>query len=388
MNDRERFLAVARGETPDHVPIFGFPGAPGMSRGCMKKTHDRLVATGMPAHVGGVYDLGAPAPNVPSWYRYWGTTGPIGLDFSVGGGAPGIKSTTRVEDGYEIIEDECGAITRQVVDNGITYSMPEFIRYRVRDRASWEKYRDLTTPQIVMSAADIEANCRRFDDRTEPLCLGGISTYGRVRSLMGTAAASLMLYDDPELVRDIIARDCENFMAHGAPLIRRLKPEIVACWEDIGYKTGLLISPRHFRELCAPYYRQVAEVARDAGVPVITVDSDGNAMQLVPLLDECGLNSLYPFEAHANNDLFALRARFPEFVMFGWLEKEVVNEGNEDDIEGEIMSKVPPLIAKGRYFPNGDHGIQPLVTFPALCRFMTLLHEVCGNPEGEFPRSH
>ncbi len=70
----------------------------------------------------------------------------------------------------------------------------------------------------------------------------------------------------------------------------------------------------------------------------------------------------------------------------GWLEKESVNEGNEETIEREIMSKVPPLLDRGRYLPNGDHGIQPLVTFDNMCRFMTLLHEVTGNPEGEFPR--
>jgi len=50
------------------------------------------------------------------------------------------------------------------------------------------------------------------------------------------------------------------------------------------------------------------------------------------------------------------------------------------------MSKVPRLLERGGYFPNGDHGIQPLVTFPALCKFMTILHEVCNNPEGDFPR--
>jgi hypothetical protein len=109
-------------------------------------------------------------------------------------------------------------------------------------------------------------------------------------------------------------------------------------------------------------------------------------MELLPLLIECGFNALYPFEVKGNNDLSVLRERFPEAVLFGWLEKEVVNEGNEDRIEPEIRSKVPPLLARGRYFPNGDHGIQPPVTFANLCRFMALLHEVCSNPEGEFPR--
>ena len=73
--------------------------------------------------------------------------------------------------------------------------------------------------------------------------------------------------------------------------------------------------------------------------------------------------------------------------MFGWLEKESVNEGNEHHIVEEIMSKVPELLQRGRYFPNGDHGLQPFVSYTSLCKFMSLLHDVCGNPEGEFPRT-
>ena len=238
-----------------------------------------------------------------------------------------------------------------------------------------------------MSPKEMEKNCRRFDNRTRPLTIYAGSTYGRVRSLMGVEAASMALYDDPELVHDMIQTELENARKFVFPLIERLRPEIVTAWEDIGFKTSMLISPEQFREFCAPFYREVADCARACGVPVRTVDSDGCAMQLAPLLNECGFNSLYPFEAHGSNDLFALREQMPEFVMFGWLEKEVVNEGNEHLIEPEIMSKVPPLLAKGRYFPNGDHGIQPLVTFPSLCKFMTILHDVCGNPEGEFPRT-
>lgn len=385
VNDIERFLAIARFEKPDYVPIFGFEGAPGMSWGCMKHTHDRLIATGMPRHVGGCFDNGV-SHDVEGWYRYWGTTGPISLDFSLASDAQGFRTTTRREGEFEIIESESGEITRQVIDNANTYSMPEFIRYLVRDRASWEFYKNRMTPRQLMSKKDMEANCRRFDNRDKPLSIHAGSTYGTVRSLMGVEAASMALYDDPELVHDIISFSQNNFKRHIAPLIERLKPEIVTMWEDIGYNVGLLISPEHFRQFCAPFYRQVAEVAASAGVAVSAVDSDGCAMQLVPLLAECGFNALCPFEAKGKNDLVLLRANHPKFIFFGNLEKEVVNEGNEHLIEPEIVSKVPPLLKQGGYFPNGDHGIQPLVTFPNLCKFMTLLHEVCHNPEGEFPR--
>jgi len=67
-------------------------------------------------------------------------------------------------------------------------------------------------------------------------------------------------------------------------------------------------------------------------------------------------------------------------------DKESVNKGMGHLIEKEIMTKVPPLLAKGRYFPNLEHVLQPMATFENLCKFMTLLHEVTGNPEGEFPR--
>jgi hypothetical protein len=170
------------------------------------------------------------------------------------------------------------------------------------------------------------------------------------------------------------------------PLVERLRPEILVANEDNCYRGGMLISPRHFRDLCMPSYREIATVARDCGVTAVTVDSDGNVMELVPLLDECGVNAILPCEVKAGNDLFALRRRFPKFLLMGWLEKETLNEGNEGAIRAELSAKVPALLAAGRYFPNGDHGIQPPVTFPNLCRFLTLLHELTGNPEGEFPR--
>lgn len=386
MNDMERFLAVARFERPDYVPIFGFPGAPGMSRGCMKYTHDRLIETGMPAHVGGCY-IQWECRDVESWYRYWGTTGPIGLDFALAWGAEGFRTATRVEAEFEIIESESGELTRQVINNDITYSMPEFIRFAVRNRASWEFYKKRTRPRQFMSAEEMEERCRAYDSRTRPLCIEAGGVYSLVRGLMGPVAASVAFYDDPELVHDIIDTNLDRVRQYVFPLIERLRPEIVTMGEDLCYNHGMLLSPKQFHEFCGPYYREVCDCARACGVPVVAVDTDGNAMEFTSVAASYGVDAIYPYEVKAGNDLFALRRTHPRFLLFGWLEKEVVNEGNEHLIEREIMSKVPPLLAQGGYFPNGDHGIQPLVTFPNLCRFMTILHKVCNNPEGEFPRS-
>ncbi|MBI2441251.1 MAG: hypothetical protein HYV35_07775, partial [Lentisphaerae bacterium] len=227
MNDIERFLAIAHFEKPDYVPIFGFWGAPGMSLGCMKNTHDHLIATGMPRHVGGCVDNWV-WHDVEGWRRYWGTTSPIGPGFSLAWGAEGFRTTTRREGEFEVIESESGEITRQVIDNANTYSMPEFVRYPVRDRASWEFYKERTTPRAFMTRNEMHERAKKFDNRTKPLVIGAGSTYGALRGLMGPEGASLAFYDDPELVRDIADNNLRGVREHVFPLIERLKPEVVA----------------------------------------------------------------------------------------------------------------------------------------------------------------
>ncbi len=385
MNDLKRFKAVCAGERPDYVPTFGFPGAPGMSGGAMRKTHERLVETGMPAWVDGCHSL-EKRDSVEKWRRYWGTTGPMGIDFFPAEPARGVRKKKRVEGEFEIVESETGAVTRQVIDNDVTYSMPEYVVFDVRDRASWEFYRERVTPGAPWSAERLDAECRRFDRRDLPLMIGAGSTWGRLRSLMGPERACTVLYDDPGLAHEIIDYFSDLVEEYTFPLVERLRPEILAAWEDCCYNHGMLISPRHFRDFCAAHYRKVGQLAAACGTDMLTIDTDGNAMEFVPLVEACGVNSVHPFEVKAGNDLFALRREHPSFILMGWLEKECVNEGNEGTIEREIISKVPPLLEKGRYFPNGDHGIQPPVTFDNVCRFMTLLHDATGNPEGEFPR--
>ena len=386
MNDLERFKAVAHFETPDYTPIFGFLGAPGMSGGCMATTHERLVATGMPASVGGCRRLGQPMADLESWRRYWGATGPITCSVRNHEPARGFQATTRVEGEYEIIESESGAVTRQVIDNDITYIMPEYIAHPVRDRDSWEFYKERMTPTVARPADEVEAGCRLLADRQRPLAVNAGGAYGFLRSLMGPEAVSMAFYDDPELIHDMMRWRTEHARRWAFPLMERLRPEVVQMGEDLCYNHGMLLSPALFDEFCGEHYRVVCEAARVCGADLVAIDTDGNAMEFAEIAAGYGVNAIYPCEVKAGNDLFALRERLPEMVFFGWLEKECVNEGNEDAIRPEIMGKVPPLLKKGGYFPNGDHGIQPLVTFPNMCKFMTLLHEVCDNPEGEFPR--
>ncbi len=393
MTDLERFKAIAHFEQPDYVPIFAMPGSPGVSLGSLtREASRRLVAGGMPEWVESLHSYGTDewvdpgAAYADNWQEYWGTTGPLNVDFVPAELPPPLETQSRIEGEYEIIEDETGAITRQLVNNEVIYSMPEFIAFPVRDRESYHFYRDRTAYNDRWPQEKTEEQCRRFDDRDRPLAIHGGSTWGCLRSMMGPATACTVLYDDPHLVREIMEDVMWHFKEYSLPLIKRLRPEIVVSNEDCCYNHGLMFSPQHFDEFFAPFYRQRNELLKDCGADIILIDTDGNLMEYASLVWDCGITALCPCEVKAGNDLLALREQLPRLVLIGGLEKEIINEGNGHLIEQEVMSKVPALLAQGGYFPNLDHSIQPSVTFENLCKFMTLLHDLCGNPEGEFPR--
>lgn len=389
MNERERFQTICKGKPVDYVPLIGLPGASGLSfGGAWGHIYQRLLQTGMPSYVRGWnYETGWDERAAESWSRYWGTLTPLTVDFWPSEPCKGVQSKIRRQGQYEIVEYDTGAVTRQVLDCMNAYSMPEFIAHHVRDRKSWEYYKSIHAYGQLWSVEKIDQACRRFDNRTKPLFLSLLSTWGGLRDLMGTERACTILYDDSELAQEIIDWQANLRKEYLFPLIERLKPEILKIGEDCCYNHGMLVSPQHFMTHCGPSYRDIVSLAKSVESDVIVVDTDGNVMELVPILASLGINGIYPLEAKSNNDVILLRRQFPEFVFFGWLEKEVINEGNEGMIDNEILSKVPEMIKTGRYFPNLDHSLQPMCTFRNLCRFLTRLHGITNNPLGEFPRS-
>lgn len=373
MNELDRFRMVVHFEEPDYWPLLAAHALGTPHMGGLRKLH----CEGLPESV----------VDTESWCRYWGectfdTAGSIGVD------APGITSASRAEGEFEIVAYETGARTRQVLDNDLTYSMPDFQEFHVRDRASWERYRDLITPQRK-DHDRLRAWSAQYGNRTRPLAVHCGGTWGRVRNDMGPERALLALYDEPGLVRDMIAHMLWIHEEFVFPVIQALRPEIVTMWEDFCYNHGMLISPAAFMAYCAPYYRHVVEVARDCGAELLFVDCDGKVDEFVPLLDKVGFNGLMPMEQVCGNDPAAYRQNVPRFIFLGGIEKEIASTGNAHRIESELVPAVRKMLSARGCFPMFDHGLSTNVGFEEHCRCMTRLHELCGSAElglGAFPR--
>ena len=62
---------------------------------------------------------------------------------------------------------------------------------------------------------------------------------------------------------------------------------------------GPLISPAMVEEFMMPCYDRIVAFARAHGVRLVSVDTDGDCSELVPLMMKHGINMFFPFEVQA-----------------------------------------------------------------------------------------
>lgn len=256
-------------------------------------------------------------------------------------------------------------------------SMPKFLEFPVKDRESWEKLKERLNPDSPARYPRWWDDMKRcWKDRDYPLGINAGSFYGWPRNWIGVEDFSLLLYDDPELIAVI----CDYLADFIVKVIERAVKEVdldfALIWEDLAFKTGPLISPELFRKFMLPAYKKVTTLLKAHGIDIILVDSDGNCDLIIPLWIEEGVTGLYPFEVAAGSDALATRERYGDkLAIIGNIDKRALAKGKKE-IEEEVMSKVPELLAAGGYIPFVDHAVPPDVPFDNFCYYLDLVKQL------------
>jgi hypothetical protein len=199
---------------------------------------------------------------------------------------------------HEIIQQTDGV---RVLRKKFMGSIPQPQEHLLVDRESWRKYYkprlDPANPERYPPDWDECVKRWRDPQREQLVTLPGGSLYGKLRDWMGLENLSLVIYDDPAWFEEMVTTlaDCTI-----GTLTRILETggHFDACgmWEDMAYKAGPLLSPRHFKQYLVPHYRRIIDLLRKYGVDVIWLDCDGCIDKLIPLWLEAGVNCMFPLE--------------------------------------------------------------------------------------------
>lgn len=281
--------------------------------------------------------------------------------------------------GWHIREDEFGGRVKCWTDREI--GMPQWIRYAVRDRETWEQWKKRLNPDAPNRYPEYWDDLKRtYSVRDYPLGIHAGSYYGWIRNWVGMEHLALWYYDCPDLVHEMTEYIADFVLR----LLERALDEIPdidfgVLWEDMAMKTGPLISPKLFREFMMGPLKRVTKRLNERGIKIIMVDCDGNVDALLPLWLEANVNLVYPMEVAANCDVVRYRKEFgKDLLMIGGIDKRALRDGcTKEEIEHEVMSKVPQLAQEGGYSPFVDHAVPPDVSFENFKYYIDLVHKVC-----------
>jgi len=365
MTTRERFLAIVNFERPDYVPYWYAPG--------IGIAHIETVARWQA-------EEGYPS-DYESLVEFWGAEAyhTIGLHT---GYLPGFEvERTDLGDGYVQIRQH-KSVTRELIDNAHTYTMPQYATYMFEDREDFEEH---MRPRLDPTHPDRGRPAIPETQPDQPVMVSCPSYWGRMRSDFGTEQVGYLMRDDPALIHEINRATTDLFLDQASWVAERIQIDAVTGWEDMCYRGGMLISPDAFAEFCEPYYREVSDFARRIGAAVVDIDCDGDVSEFVHCLWKSGVNMCHAFEpTHGGSDIFRTRRELPEFIIVGGLDKHSTVDPTGETALAEVNSKVPAMLEHGGYLPSIDHGLPPHCSYSAFWEFMDRIREICDAPEAPF----
>lgn len=271
---------------------------------------------------------------------------------------PPFESAVIEESQDYIVYRDGRGITLRVLKSG--GSMPEWLDYPVKTDDDWYRLKEERL-QFNQSRAIQDWNefRQQIELTGEAVQIGHFpyGVFGAVRDLMGVEEMLVSFYTRPEIIRDMMEHLTSLYISLWREAAKEVRIDHIHIWEDMSGKQGSLISPAMVREFMMPCYDRIVEFGKSVGVRIISVDTDGDCRELIPIMMEHGINMFLPFEVQAGNDIRVYRENYPELGIVGGLDKRAL-AGTKDDVDREV-EKAAEMIELGRYIPGFDHLIPP-----------------------------
>ena len=275
------------------------------------------------------------------------------------------KIIETLPDGSQRVTTPYGTIEK--IKPGIV-SIPSEDDYLLKDRDAFEEVFRHRMQYCEQRIDELGAR-EKFDEisdggeRPVGLYLGRVM--GGIRDMATVVGMSYLIYDeDEDLFADIVDTYAEmQYKCVEKMLSLGLKFDFAHYWEDICFKSGPLLSPEIFDELCAKHYKKRNDLCRKHGIDIISLDCDGVVDKLIPTWLENGVNLMFPLEIGVWGDQFeAARGKYGEQLLaIGGMDKTAFRK-DKAAVDSEI-ERLKRLSAMGGFIPCPDHRLMPGSSF-------------------------
>jgi len=175
------------------------------------------------------------------------------------------------------------------------------------------------------------------------------SVFEQLSWLMGLEHLCVTLYDDTALIKAVIDRVGQVYLAAARTYVQFDRIKFLFGGDDMGHKTGTLISPRHLRELVLPWHKRIAQVAHDAG-RLYLLHTCGNIKQIMPdLVSDVGIDGKHSFEDTIERVEDVKRDWGDRIALLGGIDVDFLCRADEDAIRRRVRDTLEACMPGGGY---------------------------------------
>jgi len=164
----------------------------------------------------------------------------------------------------------------------------------------------------------------------------------------GLESLAYALYDDPDLVRAVVDRVGEVHLAAAKVHVQFDRMLFLFGGDDMGYKTGTLVSPDALREYVLPWHRKIAAVSHEAGRPYV-LHTCGNVEDIMPdLAEDVGIDGRHSFEDTIESVEDFFRRWGDKMAVLGGVDMDFLCRADEAAV-GKRVREILDVCQGGRY---------------------------------------
>ncbi len=386
MTQRERYVAIFRGEEVDRIPyMFGGPRASTFA--AWRKQ-------------------GLSAEQYRSWGTFTGADGAMGIGKFFGGPWPGREEEVVEErDNKRIWRDAWGALRVDAIDQPTEgFATRRYLEYPVKTRADWEALKEHFDPHTPARTEPLAAHqvprsinpdayrhhpaggthWKDLVERTKttdvPVRSGFPGPYWAIRDFCGMEGLSLLFYDDPSLVHEMFEYWTWFIMEIFDEPMRAMDVDAFTISEDMAYKKQAMMSPPLMREFLLPRYRELYTFFKERGLKSLVMDSDGYNNQILDVLYPEALDGIEPIEIAAGNDPEEMLRKYPGLFIHGGVDKRELAKSRER-LRAEVAQRYWTAREFGTFIPHTDHGVPPDIPLRNFLYYTELAHGFCNGED-------
>jgi uroporphyrinogen decarboxylase len=188
---------------------------------------------------------------------------------------------------------------------------------------------------------------------------GGI--FEHLSQIMSLEGLCLALYDQPDLVVAVVEQVGERMVAFYRHLLDLDRLIAIFQGDDMGFRTGTLISPDDLRQYALPWQGRFAELAHAHGVPYF-LHSCGNLDTIYEeLISDVGIDGKHSFE-DAILPVEEFSARYGDRVaVLGGIDVDILAAGTPKEVRTRTRTLIEVCGSHGRYAVGSGNSIPSYV---------------------------